>query len=85
MGRGGRGGGAHTQVLDGMVGLETILERPVEVVAETGVLAQLPGRALQHYTALLLAGNCRGLALCTDLLNPSRRTCHWFSMKGFRV
>ncbi len=64
-------------LLKGMRGMEGVLERPVGVQAESPVSCSLPGRPEKEFAALLLGGNRRCLALCTDLLQPSRRTCHW--------
>jgi hypothetical protein len=64
-------------LLRDMAGLERVLERPVGVRAETPVACRLPGRADGEYVALLLGGNRRCLALCTDVLEPARRRCHW--------
>jgi hypothetical protein len=64
-------------LLKDMRGMEGVLERPVGVQAESPVSCSLPGRPEKEFTALLLGGNRRCLALCTDLLQPSRRACHW--------
>jgi hypothetical protein len=64
-------------LLKGMRGMEGVLERPVGVQAESPVSCSLPGQPEKEFTALLLGGNRRCLALCTDLLQPSRRACHW--------
>ena len=64
-------------LLKGMRGMEGVLERPVGVLAESPVSCSLAGRPEKEFTALLLGGNRRCLALCTDLLQPSRRACHW--------
>jgi hypothetical protein len=64
-------------LLKGMRGMEGVLERPVGVQAESPVSCSLLGRPEKEFMALLLGGNRRCLALCTDLLQPSRRACHW--------
>jgi hypothetical protein len=64
-------------LLAGLRGLEGVLERPVGVRSECSVMCTLPGHPEQEYAALLLQGNRRCLALCTDLLQPDRRACHW--------
>jgi hypothetical protein len=67
---------AHS-LLAGLRGLEGALELPVGVRSECVVKCRLPGRPEQEYSALLLGGSRRCLALCTDLLQPDRRACHW--------
>ena len=64
-------------LLQDMQGLEGVLERPVGVLAESPVACHLPGHNDHEYVALLLGGNRTCLALCTDILQPARRTCHW--------